>query len=372
MKGLQASVLAAMVVLATSWAPAGYLESDYEQDGGKRPPVATPIAPRPIPPPHENEVIALVDRLTVHNPIYYKGLSVFPLIVRHDRPLPGVETLAAAMGAGRLTIDELVPPVVERARFVNNGDLHIFAMAGEVIRGGRQNRTVRRDLLVPPHTSLVVDLRCVEKGRWAGNEGRFRGLAGLAPNAVRQSAQAGRGQDEVWARIARRQRALRIDSKTEDLTALYGHERIAKGLSEARGYIVPRCPGRCIGMVIAQRGHIVGAEVFGDASLFRALRDRVLDSYAVEIVFRPEFGKASRRMKIIPWPRPTVEDARRFLHRVGRANFGLGEPGGAGRLVTLSGAVDGRALVWRGRAVHLALSEWARVLRPTGGIRRAP
>jgi hypothetical protein len=260
------------------------------------------------------------------------------------------------MAAGSVSIQELSPPVVERAIFVNSGANFVFAMAGEIIGGGMQNRTLSSDVLLSPESSVTVDLYCIEKGRWAGTKTTLGVHAGLAPNELRHSVQAKKNQAQIWEQVASRRSVLRIETETEDLATILRDEKVTRMLTPCREYILPRLPGRCVGVVAARGPRIIGAELFADADLFTNLRDRILDSFAMDVLFRPEFGKSAKRIKLRPWAPPTVEEVRRFLDRARQASLGPQNTPGAGRLLRLTGSADGHALVWRGRCLHLSLS----------------
>ena len=45
-------------------------------------------------------------------------------------------------------------------------DKDVFIQAGEILRGGRQDRTLGVDFVVPAMSKLPVPSFCVESGRW--------------------------------------------------------------------------------------------------------------------------------------------------------------------------------------------------------------
>ena len=53
----------------------------------------------------------------------------------------------------------------------NRGKAHVLLLAGEILVGGKQNRVLREDILLPPLSGpRPIGVYCVEQGRW--NEGR--------------------------------------------------------------------------------------------------------------------------------------------------------------------------------------------------------
>ena len=55
----------------------------------------------------------------------------------------------------------------------NLGDQAVFVQAGDVVKGGRQDRTLTVSLLLPPKSGRVpIASFCVEHGRWSARGGR--------------------------------------------------------------------------------------------------------------------------------------------------------------------------------------------------------
>src|SRR5262249_40866724 len=99
------------------------------------------------------------------------GLTVFWLTnVVPASTLP-VETLEEARASDALTITERAAPTVPELVVDNRGKSHVLLMAGEILVGGKQNRVLREDILLPPLSGArPIGVYCVEQGRW--NEGR--------------------------------------------------------------------------------------------------------------------------------------------------------------------------------------------------------
>lgn len=99
------------------------------------------------------------------------------------------------------TVNELV--------IENRGDRPILVLAGTLLKGGKQDRQVGQDFIVPAKKTVPVAAFCVEHGRWtATREGRntggiFSAKKSLAVKGVRSKAQYKKNQDEVWDQVAR-------------------------------------------------------------------------------------------------------------------------------------------------------------------------
>jgi len=55
----------------------------------------------------------------------------------------------------------------------NLTDQEIFIRAGEIVTGGKQDRVISSNLILPPHSGLIrMSAFCVEPGRWAARDGQ--------------------------------------------------------------------------------------------------------------------------------------------------------------------------------------------------------
>ena len=90
----------------------------------------------------------------------------------------------------------------------NTGDKPIFVLAGTLVKGGKQDRQIAQDFVIPPGKSVPVDAFCVEHGRWTADRegqntnGNFEAQKVLANIEVRSSAQYKNNQQEVWNKVA--------------------------------------------------------------------------------------------------------------------------------------------------------------------------
>ena len=98
-----------------------------------------------------------------------------------------IETLEDARAAARSRSPSgaavaRVPDVVVD----NRGKSHVLLLAGEILVGGKQNRVLREDILLPPLSGArPIGVYCVEQGRW--NEGR-RDFESSSPSRTRSPA----------------------------------------------------------------------------------------------------------------------------------------------------------------------------------------
>jgi hypothetical protein len=342
---------------ALAWsARAIYLEEPRE---GARPParIVPPPPPRPLPEP-DNALTDVVRRIDVLAGYSYRGLTVFPL--ETSRVLDGTDydSLDEALDDGTLLLSERgagsVPVVVAR----NVGRRPVLLLAGEILVGGKQNRILRDDALLPAHSGRVeLPVYCVEHGRWTGrveDEG-FRESSQVAALGVRAAAQSGASQEEVWGGVGYYQRQLGVDSESGDLQAVQDSPEARRALDDYRRAFRERWRPEAVGMVVARNGRIVGADIFCNARVFREHRDRLLDSYALDCyIAQREHDRPGRAQ--MRYPEPGRSDAERFLRQALRADYRWESTPGEGRMLRLRGAgLRGSALTKADAVLHAAL-----------------
>lgn len=371
-------VVACVVLLACTIAGAGYLESDFPT--GKQQPAPAPrppvvvnppvVPPRPVP-VVDNPATRLVSSVQVGQPIRWGSLVLFPVTMAGPEPVARIHSLGTAVDRGWVTIEESKPATVSRANLVNSSDNLVLVLAGELIKGGQQNRSSQKDLLLLGRSTAAIDLYCVEQHRWSG-EAKFDAARQLAPQSVRSGNVAGADQARVWADVKSFNESAGATDRGESLLAGLDSAKVQRELAECRRVIVPQLPRECVGLIAGRNGRIFAADLFVDPDLFAAYRPMLIDSYAGQEILhklrpqpRPEpvepmEDSAPGRGRIIrpvTLPVPDRAAAAAFIHAALRAQFdALVTPGG-GSLWRITGSSTGQAIDYRGQAVHVALTE---------------
>ena len=93
---------------------------------------------------------------------------------------------------------------VPLVRVTNRGVHDVLFLFGEEIRGAKQNRIANASFLVPARSELVIDVSCVEQGRW----GR-RGRAGFSASGEVVSHADAREDGPAGGGVAAPRRTLR-------------------------------------------------------------------------------------------------------------------------------------------------------------------
>src|SRR5215472_7020856 len=206
----------------------------------------------------ECEMITIPD-LHVGHGITLGPVTMFP-VWADAAPLRNVVTgTAARVGVTELPNGAAVPHLTVS----NLGTKTALLLEGELLEGGLQTRALAFDLLIAPRTSAVVDVACVEQGRWAGTSGHAR-RARRASASVQHRLRGDQTsrQHDVWASVARFDRAA---GPTETGSFADHLDRLPDNDVEAARVL----PGQT-GVIIGVAGWPMTMELFGSPSALLA------------------------------------------------------------------------------------------------------
>jgi hypothetical protein len=313
----------------------------------------------------------------IGEPITYETLTVFPVLSSQDAYTADFETLDAALASGEAIVAEqgeymrrsrngAEPAVlsssggaqVNQLVLVNRGKKPLLLLAGEVVSGGKQDRIIGKDRIIPIGAQpLPLDVFCVEHSRWTGSGNTFAAAKTMVHPAVREQAAVDQDQNKVWAAVrgdsvgsatgvgsgsgggvgatsagaAARERS-ELSSNLEVTAPQISPQQLSSVMASAaptQGYRsiyqsaavgpsvenfaleVERRFNRAtsslkgehvVGVIVAFGGEVAWSDIFASSQLFDAYWPKLLRSYAVEALTRP-----ATREKV------SFEDARDFL-----------------------------------------------------------
>jgi hypothetical protein len=247
---------------------------------------ASAWAQRPSTEKHVRELAKYLDGVKIAEPISYRQLAIYPVIV-DDVPLLRGRwlTLDKAISRGILDVAEKSGGTVPTVRVGNKSrDENVLIMTGEVITGGMQTRTIRHDVVLAPGQTIDLDVFCVEAHRWAGEEKFSGGSQNMLPQSIQGAVRKGADQSKVWSEVARKNSSLKAENSTGSLDVALNSTHVKRKLEDARRRIVPQIPGGTVGFIFVDHGRARGAEFFGSEALARELLPKLLDSYVVDYV----------------------------------------------------------------------------------------
>src|SRR4029077_4781476 len=175
-------------------------------------------------------------------PIRHGNLTVFPVVtsVSHDtrqfltldEGLKSGEVEVTESGSARGMIRRPPPggiinpqyPVRESAQvnklvLVNSSKRPLLLLAGEIMTGGKQDRVIGKDRIVPAESDPIdLDVFCVEPGRWVGSSSKFEfgSVNGaMAAPSVRGSAMADKDQAKVWSEVGKATQTVTVEVQAQ-------------------------------------------------------------------------------------------------------------------------------------------------------------
>ena len=262
-------------------------------------------------------------------------------------------------------------PRVNELSLVNRSDKPLLLLAGEIVMGGKQDRIISRDRIVPAHSSPVgLEVFCVEPRRWQQTSTRFGALNfSMAQPGVRMKAMAEQDQQAVWNEVAKSRASFAAglggaQSRAIQVTSSYAGAMQSEGLKQQLDSMAVPLDRmfdklreqlraeKAVGAVVALNGQLIWADVFASPALLDQYWPKLLRSYAAEAFS----SRAAPRVKMLP---PTREDAQDFLDRLDATRESVNTEPGLYRTTELTG-YDFRAFILTsllpktGFTVHLA------------------
>jgi len=285
------------------------------------------------------------------DPITYENLTVFPVVSSNDRDTAAFLTLDEGLATGEVVVreqgsegmarrrdgrDGIVRPTystgasVNQLVLINRSKRPLLLLAGELVSGGKQDRIIGKDRLVPVGADpLPLDVFCVEHGRWSAGA-NFTDAKTIVHPSVREQAAVESDQNKVWgavrggstARPSTRNsqvitveaappvlagteisRTIANDAPTESYQKIYEsrsvrnsadsyveeiQRRFARATSGLKGE-------RVVGVVVAYGGEVAWSDIFASSDLFHQYWNKLLRSYVVEALARPGYREVASR-----------------------------------------------------------------------------
>jgi hypothetical protein len=280
----------------------------------------------------------------------HSGLLAFWLNAKEQAPALEVATLDEARKSGALLITERDQATVPELVVENRGKIHVLLLAGEILIGGKQNRVLREDILLPPLSGpRPIGVFCVEQGRW--NEGRkeFESKGSFAQPGLRSKLLERPDQGRVWDSVAKSARAAEVPaSPTGSYQAIYEDGKVQAHLSEVERGPASRAPALAQGAAVFAGTSILGLDLFHSTSLFTREWPKLLRAHAVEAYRRPP-APDTLESKL----RAQVEG---LIAQAAKVEGTLRGNAGVGQLFEFRVAgARGAALVVESRVVHTAI-----------------
>lgn len=235
----------------------------------------------------------------ISGPHTHDNLSIF--FLHGDDAIKGKQlvTLDEALQAKQVIVHETRN--VNELSIENVSGVTVFVQAGDIVKGGQQDRTIAIDLIVPPKSGKVpVSSFCVEQGRWAARGGEnvrqfSRSTGALVGNELKLATRGAKNQQEVWKEVQSAQRKLSLavkeavqDARSQtSLQLTLEHKKLQEAtdtcVKKLETILDPKASD-VIGYAVVINGKVTAADVYANADLFRRLWPKLLRATAVEAI----------------------------------------------------------------------------------------
>lgn len=300
------------------------------------------------------------------DPVTYENISVFPVVASYGQDTSAFLTLEEGLATGEVVVRERGSEEMVRGRdgrpvyipqptgasvnqlvLINRSKRPLLLLAGELVSGGKQDRVIGKDRIVPVGAPpLPLDVFCVEHGRWTGSS-QFAAALTIVHPSVREKAAVDQKQTEVWDAVRsgstakavaglagpaaapkiseeRLQYAIAGNAHTEAYEKIYQSSAVGVSIDDFVNEVQRRFSSgtsglkgeRVVGVVVAYGGDIAWSDIFASGDLFDHYWHKLLRSYAVEALARPTVRTVASR-----------EGASEFLRRLNGRETMETEPG---------------------------------------------
>lgn len=312
----------------------------------------------------------------ISGPFVHENLAVYFI---HGTSVPGPVplTLSEALAAGKVAVHETGK--VNELSIENTGGEEVFVQAGDIVKGGQQDRVLTVSFLVPANSGrMPIGAFCVEQGRWSarGKEdvrtfssadkavpSREAKLAMMAPAKPQASSPAsagiaqrrptsgidatniassrvqssssgssdgGSGQSGVWSSVARAQSKLSAnigDNVAAGASASSLQLSLEnKRLDETRRAFIERLKPAgdaghdIVGYVLAVGAKLNSGDVYPSNGLFRKMWAKQIEAGATEAIAEKSTQATAA---------PGIEEVRAFIARAEAGHASLQKVDGA-------------------------------------------
>ena len=251
----------------------------------------------PLSPPPQNagSRAETSTNFAISGPFVHQNLAIF--LIHGTGPLAGKEflSLQEAMEQGKVIVHE-TENVNELAIENLSGD-EIFVQAGDIVKGGKQDRTFANDVVLGPHSGRVpIASFCVEQGRWSGRPGEVLSAFSISDNqlsnkSLKLAARHANDQGQVWQEVRSMQIQLsRVTAAEFGTTSSLQLSLENDQVQEARDEYVEALRGSIqgekdvIGFAFAINGELNSADLYASPSLFHKVYLKLLKASAIEAV----------------------------------------------------------------------------------------
>jgi hypothetical protein len=227
--------------------------------------------------------------------IVYKNLKLIPI---KWKPKGGGEiantlSFGQAMRQELITVQERGTSSVENVHWLslyNNTNKNIYVAGGEIVSGGRQDRMVMHDTIVPPNSGRIdLAVMCVEEERWSEKNKPFV-YQQMANTHLRKTLDLGKNQALIWKEISNQLESGKVKNKTLAYLSRQQDKNYTAVQMEYWNFFQKKfyrrflADSNVVGMVCMTSDKIIGSDIFAGTNLFYGQLQPMLMGYIEEAI----------------------------------------------------------------------------------------
>lgn len=285
------------------------------------------------------------------SPISHGNLTIFPVVSSNEHDTSEFITLDDGIRSGEVVITEAgrigglirsphhhIPvsgPQVNNLVLINNSKHPLILLAGEIVTGGKQDRVVGKDRVIPAESDPVdLGVFCVEPGRWTESSAQFSSMKSqMAQPSVRSKAMVAQNQQQVWDSVGAANGAIQgtlgglvsggpMPSSYAKTFETRSVQKViadqAAPIEQSYSSLMKQLRDQhSVGVVVAVGGQLIWADLFASTGLLEKYWPKLVRSYAAEAITSGAIAKPV-----------SVAEAQQFLNRTeGTREMIESEPG---------------------------------------------
>ncbi len=181
---------------------------------------------------------------------------------------------------------------VNKLYIENVSDDTVLVFAGEVVKGGKQDRMLAQNMLLPPKSGKVdVSVFCVEQNRWTytssdTSKAKFTTDKNYGSNSMRKVAIVDKNQSGVWKEVENVTTKNNAKTESSTFTALKESKEYQEKLIAYMQYFEKSIKDtlNLVGFVPCTGDKIIGCDMFATHDMLKGQMASLLQTYTTEAI----------------------------------------------------------------------------------------
>jgi hypothetical protein len=273
--------------------------------------------------------------LSENEALDFEKIRIYPIIateahIAEHAQLANFKNLKEAMDIQGFRITEKKPygrfddaGAINSLTVQNKSQDTVYLMAGDVVKGGNQDRVLAQDMVLPPRTLASIKVFCVEQNRWEYRDATdqeetakqkkdrkvfaFSGYYNVVSNNIRRTVKEEKDQNSVWAAVGDLTTSNEAVSSTGTYTALEDSKEFTVERNRYLAFFEDKMDNveNVIGMVVVSGNEVLGTDIFNHPNLFKKQYKVLLHSYVTDAVTNG--GKVKISAKVMESKASTIK-----------------------------------------------------------------